>query len=119
MGLAKGVVFAMRCLVAMCLFCAVLFSALTPGPSPTGLAPLGSSQLQAQVSRTELMQQNDHKQRMERAKKAQAEGNQLATLVATESTSGNYDYLVLVVLAASVVLLAFVAGKRKRARFRL
>jgi hypothetical protein len=65
------------------------------------------------------MQQSDHKKRMENAKKNQTSEGQIAASAVPTPAPGNYDYLALVILGASVVILAFVASKRGRARLRL
>jgi hypothetical protein len=68
------------------------------------------------------MQQSDHHRRAERAKKVEAEAEagdrQIAAFGMPEAASRDYDYFVLIMLAASIVVLAFVARRRRDARFR-
>jgi hypothetical protein len=64
------------------------------------------------------MKQSHHKQKTESARKAQEEPGELASLAVTEPASAGYDYLVLILLGGSLVILAFVAGRRRRARLR-
>jgi hypothetical protein len=65
------------------------------------------------------MKQSDHKQRVTRAKEAAVEDRQMAALAGPESVSEDYDYLVLVILVASVALLALLASRRRRAGYHL
>jgi hypothetical protein len=109
-----------RCLVIVCCTCGLVLSASLLTSHPPGSTPsVGFASLQAQTSRTELMQQSDYKQRTERAQKVQTEGNDLATLTVVEPADRDTDYLVLIVLVASLAILAFVAGRRRSARLRL
>jgi hypothetical protein len=110
----------MRCLVlVMAVFC-LLLSAADLRQSDAGRVPLvRAASLQAQPSRTELMQQSDHKQRVDNAKKAKTEERQIATAGIPESRAGDYDYLVLAILVGSVIVLAVVAGRKRRARLRI
>jgi hypothetical protein len=65
------------------------------------------------------MKQSDHKQRVNRAKNTSSEDRQLAAVAAPEPVSEDYDYLVLVILVASVVVLALVASRKRRIGYRL
>ena len=98
----------MRCIITTCVICCLLL--------PVGMA-LGN----AKTTGTELMQQSDHHRRVERAKKeeAEAEERQIAAFGMPEAASRDYDYLAFVVLVASIVVLAFVARRKRRTRFRL
>jgi len=103
--------------------CLLLFSAalLHLGAGP--FSPAGVAAAYAQASGTELMQQSDHHRRVERAKKAEAETEtddpQIASFGMPEPASRDYDYLILILLAVSFVVFAFVARWGKRARSRL
>jgi hypothetical protein len=85
------------------------------------VSSVGAASAYAQASGTEIMQQSDHHRRVERAKKAEAESeeSQIAAFGVPEAASRDYDYLVLVLLAVSVVVLAFVARRDRRRRFRV
>lgn len=110
----------MRLIVAICCVCAVLFSAAALRHPDSGLVPSITTALaNAQATGTELMQQSDHHRRVEQAKKAEDEDRQIAAFGVPEATTRDYDYLVLILLAASVVILASVARRNRRARFRL
>ena len=114
----------MRCLVVVVAVFCLLLSAADLRHSDAGRVPLvRAASLQAQPSRTELMQQSDHHRRVERAKKAEAETEtddpQIASFGMPEPASRDYDYLILILLAVSFVVFAFVARWGKRARSRL
>ena len=98
----------MRCIIAICFIGCLLLS-------------IGTALANAQTTGTELMQQSDHHRRVERAKKAEAEaeGRQIAAFGVPEVATRDYDYLVFVILVGSIVVLAFVARRRRRERFRL
>ena len=100
------------------LFCSAVL--LAPGTRP--LRPVLTAPAYAQASSTEIMKQSDHHRRVERAKKAQAEARnsdqQMAAFGMPESSSEGYDYLVVVLLAVSLIVIAFVARRGRRARSR-
>lgn len=64
------------------------------------------------------MQQSAYKKKMDRAKQERAADNQLAATVVPTPTRGDYDYLALVILGASLVILALVAVRRRCVRLR-
>jgi hypothetical protein len=64
------------------------------------------------------MQQSDHKQRAAKKSKPEPSQPQAAGVVPLEADPGDGDYLVMVILVASVVILALVATRGKRIRFR-
>lgn len=110
----------MRCFAVMCIICCVVCSAIVLRcPHSGGALSIGTSIAQAQPSRTELMQQSHHKQRADKARKVEGEDPRAAALAVVEPASGDYDYLVLVILASSLVILALVTNSRRRARSRL
>lgn len=113
----QGVISFMRIIVAISCFCCLLLSAVALRvPEEGGLRPEGSALANAQAASTELMQQSDHRRRTERAKKAEAEDPQIAAFGVPEGTSGNLDFVVLAILAGSIVFLAFLARRRRRTR---
>ena len=98
----------MRCIVTTCCIVCLLLS-------------IGTALADAQTTGTELMQQSDHHRRVERAKKAETEieDRQIAAFGMPEGAARDYDYIVLIMLASSIVILAFVARRRRRTKFRL
>ncbi len=111
----------MRWIAATCCICCLLLSAAVLRCPSSGVLPsVGTALADAEATRTELMQQSDHHRRVERAKKveAEAEDRQIAAFGIPEAASRDYDYLVLIMLAASVVVLAFVARRRRHVRSR-
>jgi hypothetical protein len=92
-------------------------------PERGAVPSVGTSLASAQGASTELQQQSDHRRRVERAKKAAAdtevENRQIAAIGVPEAASRDFDYLVFIVLAASVVVLAFIARRKRRAGLRL
>ena len=64
------------------------------------------------------MQQSAYKKKMERARQERAANNQLAATVVPEPTRGDYDYFALVILGASIVILALLAVRRRSIRLR-
>ena len=121
MGDSQGVVSLMSRIVPIGCLCFLLFSAgllhLGPGPFPSP----GVASAYAQASGTEIMQQSDHHRRVERAKKAETEmeERQVAAFGVPEAASRDYDYLILILLAVSFVVFAFVARRGRRVRSRL
>lgn len=110
----------MRCLVIAFVFFGLLLSAAAPRlPYAHGAPAIESTPVQAQASDTRLMQQSDYKRRMEGTRKVRSEGSQAATAAVPEASSGNSDYLILLVVAGSVVILAFLPRRKRRAGFRL
>ena len=110
----------MRCIVAICCACCLLLSAAALRyPGGDALPSMGATLANALTAGTELMQQSDHQRRVERAKKAEAADRQIAAFGMPEAASRDYDYLAFVVLVASIVVLAFVARRKRRTRFRL
>jgi hypothetical protein len=114
----------MRCLVVVCVLCGLVLSAATLVLPRRGSRPsLVTCSLRAQGSRTEQMQQSAYKKKMdrakqERAKQERAADNQLAATVVPTPTHGDYDYLALVILGASLLVLALVAVRRRSIRLR-
>ena len=109
----------MRCLLMVCVVCGLVLSATTLAlPRGGSRLSLVASTIQAQGSRTDLMQQSAYKKRMERAKQERAADNQLAATVVPTPTHGDYDYLALVILGASLLVLALVAVRRRSIRLR-
>jgi hypothetical protein len=110
----------MRRRVFVCLVFWLLASAAPICRHGGGVLPLvGITLANAQASGTELMQQSDHQRRVERAKKAEAEERQIAAFGMPEAASRDYDVVVLIMLAASVVILAVIASRRSHPRPRL
>jgi hypothetical protein len=110
----------MRCLVVVFVVCGLVLSAAALALPPRGRGlSLVTSTLQAQGSRTEQMQQSVYKKKMDRAKQERVENDQLAATVVPTPTRGSYDYLALVVLGTSILILALAAVKRRSARLRL
>ncbi len=110
----------MRCIVAICCACCLLLSAaVLRCPGRDVLPSIGTTLANAQTTGKELMQQSDHHRRVERAKKAEAEDRRIAAFGMPEAASRDYDYLVLIMLAGSIVILTFVARRRRRQRFHL
>ena len=110
----------MRCFVFVVIIFALLLCAANLGLREGSIAPrVGTAHLRAQPSRTELMQQSHHKKRVDDAQKARTDDKQIAAAGIPEARTGDYDYVVVAILAASIVILAFVAGKKRHARFRV
>jgi hypothetical protein len=111
----------MRRLIALCCAGLVMLSVLLL-PYPTGrfVHVAGITKAQAETDPAELMKQRHHKQRTQASDETKAEESQNASVVPPETVTGNYDYLVLIVLVASVVVLALVTSRkgRRRASFR-
>jgi len=78
----------------------------------------GPSEAWAQADRTDLMQQSDHKQRATKQAKPEPVEQQTAGVIPIEANAGDGDYVVLALLVASVVILAFVAACGKKIRFK-
>jgi len=86
---------------------------------PAGLSFLsGPSQAWAQAGKTDLMQQSDHKRRATNQTKPEPVQQQTAGVIPIDANTGNGDYVVLGLLVASVVVLAFVAACGKKIRFK-
>ena len=103
-------------LVAFCLFVVLLFPIVAPRSVAPEAASIESSR--SQPDRTELMKQSDHQRRVSQRRQAKADAQQMAAIGAPEVNARGYDYVVLVILIASAVVLAVVAGRRKRIRLR-
>jgi hypothetical protein len=108
-------------IAAICCVCIALISAALLGPPNVPVPEVGAMPAYAQATGTELMQQSDHHRRVERAKKAEAESEeeQMAAFGIPEAPGRDYDYLVLILLAVSVVILSLVARRDRRASSRL
>ena len=78
----------------------------------------GASEAWAQANQTDLMQQSDHKRRAAKQAKPEPVQQQAAGIVPLETGAGDGDYLIMAILVGSVVILAFVAARGKRIRFR-
>jgi hypothetical protein len=108
--------------IGICCLCFLVLSAGLVDPPIARFTPVGPAPVYAQATDTELMQQSDHHRRTTRAKKAQAEAEseerQIAAFGVPETASRNYDYLILVLLAVSLVILTFVTRRDRRARLR-
>ena len=99
----------------------LILTLLLPTIMPAALSCLsGSSEALAQAGKTDLMQQSDHKRRATKQAKPEPVQQQTAGVVPIEADTGNEDYVVLGVLVASVVILAFVAkcGRKLRLKSR-
>ncbi len=72
----------------------------------------------AQASRSDLMQQSDHRRRTANQAKPEPVKQQTAGVVPLGTGARHGDYLVLAILVGSVVILAFIATRGKRVRFR-
>jgi hypothetical protein len=70
----------------------------------------------AQSDRTDLMQQSDHKSRSTTQAEDEPVKQQAAGIVPLENGTGDGDYLVLALLVASVVIMAFVASRKSGPR---
>jgi hypothetical protein len=97
----------------------LVFPAIVPKflTCETALAQTSESS-RSQPDHTELMQQSDHQRRVNERRKARAEEQNMAALAAPEADTRNGDYVVLAILIASAVVLAFAAGRRKMTRLR-
>jgi hypothetical protein len=120
MGTSQGVVSIMRTMVVICCVCSLVLStaALTlrePRPVPSIVTTLAN----AQTENTEIMKQSDHRRRVEKAKKAEDDKRQIAAFGVPDAATRDYDYLVLIVLGVSLLILALVARRRHRTGFRL
>jgi hypothetical protein len=62
------------------------------------------------------MQQSDHQRRLDQAKKPTVTDRQAASVAAIEDQSGNLDYVVFIILVASVVALVVISRRRGKAR---
>jgi hypothetical protein len=73
----------------------------------------------ASPSQTQMMQQSDYKRRADEAKESRATERQMATVgTPVEESSRELDYVVLVILVASVIAMVMIS-RRSRARARL
>ena len=116
----RGENISMLRLIAIVFIFVLLLPALVPQTLPTVLTAMtGRSEAWAQADRTELMQQSDHKRRGTQQKAAEPVEQQMAGVVTPDGGAGGEDYAVLAILVASVVVLAFVASRRKKTRLRL
>ncbi len=107
-------------LTAISLIFLFLLPAVMPWSMPVVLSSLsGPSEAWAQADRTDLMQQSDHTRRTKNRTKPEPVQQQMAGVVPSEAGADDEDYLVLVILVASVVILAFVATRGKKFRLRL
>jgi len=105
-------------LISMLLLPAIIPVALCPGV-PVVLSSLSwQSEAWAQTDRTDLMQQSDHKRRATNQAKPEPVQQQTAGVIPIEADVEDGDYVVLAILAASVVILAFIATRGKKIRFR-
>jgi len=106
-------------LTAISLIFLFLLPAILPWSMPAIVSSLsGPSEAWAQADRTDLMQQSDHKRRAQNRTKPEPVQQQMAGVAPSEAEAGDEDYLVLVILVASVVILAFVATRGKKFRLR-
>lgn len=102
------------CLVSVFLL-PCLATLISQGPVS---ALTGSAQAWASADQTDLMQQSDHKQRAAKHTTNGSDEQQMAGVIPPDSGTGNGDYLLLGLLVASLVILAFIASNRKRMRLR-
>jgi len=106
-------------LTAISLILILLLPAIMLWTMPAGLSSLsGPSQAWAQAGKTDLMQQSDHKRRATNQAKPEPVQQQTAGIIPIDANTGNGDYVVLGILVASVVVLAFVAACGKKIRFK-
>jgi hypothetical protein len=96
-----------------------LMPVIMPITMPAVLSSLsGSSEAWAQTGRTDLMQQSDHKRRATNQKKPKPVQQQTAGVIPVEANAKDGDYVVLGILVASVVILAFIATRGRKIRFK-
>jgi len=101
------------------LLTAMMLPAIMPRTMPVTLSSLsGPSEAWAQANRTDHMQQSDYKRRVANQKKPEPVKQQMAGVLPSESAADTEDYLVLVILIASVVILAFIASRGTKSRSR-
>jgi len=97
----------------------LLVLTIMPWTMPSVLSSLsGMSEAWAQAGKADLMQQSDHKQRANKQAKPEPVEQQTAGVIPIEANAGDGDYVVLAILVASVVVLAFVAACGKKVRFK-
>jgi hypothetical protein len=86
-----------------------------------GIHPeISAAQQRHSSGNTRLMQQSDHRQRMEDAKQEKAQNRQAAAMVATvEGSPGTFDYVILLMVVASLAALVILSRRRRgRPRYR-
>jgi len=110
-------------LTAIILILMFFLPAIIPWTIPAVLSSLsGPSEAWAQTDQTELMQQSDYKRRAAKQGKPEPGQQQTAGVIPVETGARDGDYVVLAILVASVVILAFVAargkGSRSKSRYR-
>jgi hypothetical protein len=109
-----------RCCILIGMVCGLVLSAVGPSLHRTQWSSLlETAPLLAQGTRTDLMQQSDYKHRLNEARKTGTEERGPSPVEEALPAAAVSDYLVLVLLAVSVVILAFVASRQRRTRFRL
>jgi hypothetical protein len=101
----------------------LLLPAITPIALPFAIPDLPlplwrTPEAWAQADKTDLMQQSDHKRRAANQAKAEPVRQQAAGVIPIEANSGDGDYLVLAILVGSILILAFLASRRKKIRFK-
>jgi hypothetical protein len=100
------------CLVLLLVFAVAVVSPLIDQPASAASV----SDARSQQQNTDLMQQSDFSRRRDRQKETRTIEKQMASVATAENGSPNLDYVVLILLAASVtaVLLLSKPGFRGR-----
>lgn len=86
---------------------------------PSVTSPVQAQGQGAASSQTQLMQQSDHKRRLSEARESEVTERQMAAIAPTgEQPTRELDYIVLAVLAVSLVAMIIISKKRNKMRAR-
>jgi hypothetical protein len=85
-----------------------------------GTAPASETEpAQSNAQRTQMMQQSDYLRRLEQEREARTEYQDVEEVqLEVESQAAGLDYVVLVVLIASVVILILISTRKRFVRYR-
>ena len=108
-----------KCALAAGLVCASILASLTILLSIPTDSPAADPSPAAGSQDTRLMQQMDHRQRLDRERqKTEREGFQAGLMTGGDEATTNFDYLVIAGLTASAAGVLVVSAVRKRGRLR-
>jgi hypothetical protein len=97
----------------------VFITILIEIPASFIVSPSFAQRVGNSPDKTKLMQQSDYKRRLKRQQDAQPQERDLAALATAEEPSPQIDYVVLIILVASIVALVFLHTRNRITRSHL